>query len=103
MTTRELAKKARVTQSMISRYESGKVLPTKDVITRIFKVLELDSKALESAIDNDTDFDQKEFDSKLAKAKGLSTDEKRAILMMVNSFLKNRDAEMLFSNWSSTK
>ena len=99
MTTTALADEAKVTQSMVSRYESGKVLPTPAVIKRIFKVLELDAKKLESSVASDSDFDQKEFDMKLARARSLSVEEKKAILIMVNSFLKNRDAEILISNW----
>lgn len=100
MTTRTLAQKAKVTQSMVSRYESGKVLPTKPVIKRIFKALDLDVQKLESEVESNSDFDQKDFDSKLAKARGLSVSEKKAILVMVNSLLKNRDAEMLVSTWN---
>jgi transcriptional regulator with XRE-family HTH domain len=101
MTTTQLADNAGVTQSMVSRYESGRVIPTKAVLKRIFKVLELDYKKMEISVDADSNFDQREFDSKLAKAKSLSIKEKEAILIMVNSFLKNKEAEILVSNWNS--
>jgi hypothetical protein len=77
-----------------------KVLPTKPVIKRIFKALDLDVQKLEPEMVDSSDFDQKDFDAKLAKARGLSVNEKKAILVMVNSFLKNRDAEILVSNWN---
>jgi hypothetical protein len=78
---------------------AGKFLPTKPVIKRIFKALDLDVQKLETGIEDSSDFDQREFDTKLAKARSLGVNEKRAILVMVNSFLRNRDAELLVSNW----
>lgn len=99
MTTRELAEEAEVTQSMVSRYESGKVIPTKEVLIRLSKALGISLKSVTENLDLGESFDQRDFDLKLARAKSLGIAEKKALLVMVNSFLKNRDAEILVSNW----
>lgn len=100
MTTRKLAKEAKVTQSMISRYESGRVIPSKEVLARIYKALGISVPSVTERLEHPDLFDQREFDMKLAKAKSLGIAEKRALLVMVNAFLKNRDTEILVSNWS---
>lgn len=101
MTTEVLARKADITQSMVSRYETGKVIPTDEILERLSKALGIDAKSINRKQEVGEYFDQREFDRVMAKAKSLGIAEKKALLTFVKSFLKNRDAELLISNWTA--
>jgi transcriptional regulator with XRE-family HTH domain len=98
-TTRELAEKAEITQSMVSRYESGRVIPSKKIISKLSKVLGVDLNA-QSTVKKSNSADipdenqiHKEFDSKVSKARALSGVDKRVIIGVIDSFLKLKEAQ----------
>lgn len=95
LTAEQLAEKAEITQSMVSRYESGRVNPTKDVVKRIESALGVKLNDESSSVDNETPFDQREFDQKIARTRNLSTADKKALLTIVNAFLKLKDMEAM--------
>lgn len=87
LTQAELAEKCSLTQSMISKYESGYPVPPK-VLQDIARVLGISSNDLKSSIKApETDlFDEVVFNKKLKEIRSYPPEEKAAILNYLNSF-----------------
>lgn len=109
MSTRQLADEAEITQSMVSRYESGRAVPSRAVLMKLSNVLEVDFQAKLThaakavvVVNNPVNEQEinKDFEKKVSRARGLSPYEKRVITEVIASFLRVKDMQKKVANFS---
>ena len=95
-TTRKLAKEAKITHAMVTRYESGVVVPTEKVLKKIANALEVTIQDLYASNDpvlSESTFNQKEYELKLGQARNFNVREKLILSGMIDTFLKVQEIQ----------
>lgn len=91
LTTRKLEEISGISNVMITRYETGKTIPTKKVLDRLAKHLGVSADAINDpdtgAGSGDLSFNQTEFDIKLKKVRSLGVKDKAALSRVFDAFL----------------